>query len=84
MLHGLTTQFAVGAVAPFPGRGEVDTSMPRHNTYNALLPIATAKFEVATADDIPPVVPLPAGIGLMGAALGSLGLVRRLRGKTRA
>lgn len=83
VLHGLTTQFAVGAVSPFPG-GEVDTDRPMPNTFNALLPIATGKFEVANAEDIPPAVPLPAGIWLMGAALGSLGVARKVRGKVRA
>lgn len=79
VLHGITTQFAVGAVAPFPG-GEVDTSVTAPGTFNALLPIAAGSFVEVGAADVP-AVPLPAGLWLMGAALGSLGAARRLRRK---
>lgn len=78
VLHGITTNFAVGAVPPFPG-GEVDTDTFAPGTYNALLPVATGEFVAVDAEDIPPVVPLPAGIWLMGAGLGALGLARTRR-----
>ena len=77
VLHGLMTDFAVGAVAPFPG-GEVDTTMPAPGTYNALLPIASGEFEQVAAADLAP-VPLPAGIWLLGAALGGFGALRARR-----
>lgn len=75
VLHGLTTNFAIEVPMGFPG-GNVDTSTPAPGTYNALLPIATGEFRPVDANEIPP-VPLPAGIWLMGAALGGLGLLRR-------
>ena len=74
VLHGLFTDFAVGAVAPFPG-GEVDTSISAPGTYNALLPIASGEFSQIAAVDLAP-VPLPAGIWLLGAALGGFGALR--------
>lgn len=83
VLHGLFTNYAVEGNLGFPG-GDVDiNTLLDEPVYNALLPIATAAF-VATDSDynvgpVPAPVPLPAGIFLMGAALGSLGVARKLK-----
>lgn len=80
VLHGLTTNFAPIDVFAGTGLGgDVDGFTAAASNFNALLPIATAKFELATIDDAPdmPPVPLPAAAWMLIAGLGSLGALRR-------
>ncbi|WP_299814706.1 VPLPA-CTERM sorting domain-containing protein [uncultured Jannaschia sp.] len=84
VLHGMTVPF--GPELDSDGNaiaGSIDPSNEMTN-FNAFLPIATGAFVETTVDALPggpapAPVPLPAGIFLMGAALGSLGVARKLK-----
>ena len=81
VLHGLTTAFAPIDVIPGLG-GDIDGNMPASLNFNALLPVATAKFTRATVEDMPAPVPLPAAGLMLFAGIGGLGVLRRARRKS--
>jgi len=79
VVHGMDTLFAPIDVAPGLG-GDIDGVTPADRNFNALLPVATAKFERSSPDMIAPSpVPLPAAVWMLLAAVGSLGAIGRVR-----
>ena len=85
VLHGLTVPFGIEVDENGDQiAGSVDT-VNEMITANGFLPVATGEFMATTVDALPDnmptpaPVPLPAGIFLMGAALGTLGVTRKLK-----
>lgn len=81
VVHGMDTTFAPVGAFGLPD-GDIDGFTRADRNFNAFLPVATAKFESASADDMmaaPSPVPLPAAVWMLLAAVGSLGAIGRFR-----
>lgn len=80
VVHGMNTLFEPIDVIDGLG-GDIDgfSSAPRN--FNALLPVATARFERSAPDGMVAPVPLPAAVWMLLAGLGGLGALGRFRRK---
>jgi len=83
VVHGMDTFFQPIDVADGLG-GDIDGFTPAERNFNALLPVATSKFERSNvngmADALTP-VPLPAAVWMLLAGIGGMGAVGRFRRK---
>jgi hypothetical protein len=81
VVHGMDTFFQpINAVEGLGG--DIDGSTPADRNFNALLPVATAKFESYTPEmEAPSPVPLPAAVWMLLAGVGGLGAIGRFRRK---
>lgn len=81
VVHGLDTNFMREDPLKEGLGGNIDGFTRADRNFNALLPVATAKFEPAGIDQMPAPVPLPAAVWMLLASLGGLGTFSRLRRK---
>lgn len=82
VVHGMDTNFERIDFGPPGLGGDINGFKTAERNFNALLPVATARFQNASPNDMmtaPSPVPLPAAVWMLLAAVGSLGAIGRFR-----